>query len=118
MLTSALMLAQWTMDPQYIAVTNLFTKDGVYIAYKNGEPGATTPKTFLVRSEPQPSVDLAMQAFGIARPCFGPQDKQAVLAVAHVEVCQYVSMHFASCLGFSLPPLPTMLHRSTSTPHG
>ena len=44
------MLVQWTMDPEYIAVTELFTKHGVYIAYKNAEPGATTPKTFLVRS--------------------------------------------------------------------
>jgi hypothetical protein len=42
--------AQWTMDPQYYAMTELFTKHGVYIAYKNQETGATTPKTFLVRS--------------------------------------------------------------------
>lgn len=37
------------MDPQYIEVSDLFTKHGVYIAYKNREPGATAPKTFLVR---------------------------------------------------------------------
>lgn len=39
---------QWVMDTEYIAVTELFTHHGVYIAYHNREPGATTPKTLLV----------------------------------------------------------------------
>lgn len=43
-----LLMEYWTMDPQYYAMTELFTKHGVYIAYKNQEPGATTPKTFLI----------------------------------------------------------------------
>ncbi len=51
------MLAQWTMDPQYVAVSDLLTKHGVYIAYKNGEAGATTPKTFLVGVDIEPSAE-------------------------------------------------------------
>ena len=63
-LVIALLLpAQWTMDPQYIEVEELFTKHGVYIAYKNREPGATAPKTFLVRASPGP-----VAGFCTARP--------------------------------------------------
>ena len=57
------MLAQWTMDPQYIAVSDLFTKHGVYLAYKNGEAGATSPKTFLVRPGSEPTAGPALRAF-------------------------------------------------------
>ncbi len=41
---------QWVVDEPYETMYSYFEQHGWYIAYHNKEPGATSPKTYLVRA--------------------------------------------------------------------